>query len=174
MQEKKNDSMADPGGEMADIQKDDQLRFDAEVEALQRLRVDVENRRIDMNEYLAENDDYQKLREVTEAAKEKLVAYDIKVREMALEYYEMYDSKTIHPAIKIAVRQDVVVSDEVKQLEYVIQNQTLHGALKINNTIFNKVVKSMPETARPPFVSIVEKNTVKIATDLSKFISEGK
>lgn len=171
----------DYGGELADLHQeermeanDDQQRFDSEVETLHILRAKAEDAKKNIDDYLSADDDYQKLVDVRDKATNLLAEYNEMVRRQALEYYRLHADrgKQLHPAISIALQQKIEILNEQAQLDYIIKNETLHGALKINATVFNKVIKAMPENKVPDFVSIQSVPSVKIATDLEKYIKK--
>lgn len=116
---------------------------------------------------LPEYKDLEEALEETYKIRDEVNALRTKISELALEAYTQTGEKKPASGVGIKVTKELVYYDE-QALEFCIEN--LPNALKLDKRFFEKHAKGVAETQPLNFVTIKEKPTATISSDLSEYL----
>ncbi len=123
---------------------------------------DITNKQTAMVQAVTQSQDYLLLQALANHAKDAVTSLEAAVRRETLICYAMTADKHPHPAVSIRIeRRPVYEMDEARKYCF----EHMPGAMKLDEAAFKKVALA----GGLPFVTIEEKPTATIATDLSEW-----
>jgi hypothetical protein len=139
----------------------------SDIIALAQARQNFERAKAELQEFCETNPAYLSLVAKIETATLLKTETETAVRESAIILYNAGNDQP-HDAVKIKQHQYLVIDDDDQALAYC--RTELPQALKVDTTIFNKIMAAMPADRRPGFVTTKHEPRTYIARDLSQYM----